>query len=138
MAADQRTLSPTTGGDDDSGFITTLIDYSLFRPRGHYTRSPELERFFRGMSQLGNNAFLLTEGMQLGILASRVLLADPEVVDLWQLIYEPTAWLVGAADDYTPLEVGWVVEQIPVELTLVGPLPLLGELTAHEEQLLAR
>ncbi|MDJ0497814.1 MAG: DUF3160 domain-containing protein [Acidimicrobiia bacterium] len=112
MAADRRSVSPTTGGDENSGFITTLIDYSLFRPRGHYTRTPELERFFRGMSQLGNNAFLLGEGMQLGILASRVLLADPEVVARWQLIYEPTAWLVGAADDYTPLEVGAVVEQV--------------------------
>jgi hypothetical protein len=112
MAADERSVSPTTGGDDASGFITTLIDYSLFRPRGHYTRSEELERFFRGMSQLGNNAFLLDSGLQLGILASRAVLADSEIVELWQLIYEPTAWLVGAADDYTPLEVGAVVEQV--------------------------
>ncbi|MDJ0924425.1 MAG: DUF3160 domain-containing protein [Acidimicrobiia bacterium] len=112
MAADERTLSPTTGGDADSGFITTLIDYSLFRPRGHYNRSPELERFFRGMSQLGNNAFLVNQGLLLGILASRVLLTDPELVEQWRLIYEPTAWLVGAADDYTPLEVGAIVEQV--------------------------
>lgn len=112
MAATERTLSPTTGGDANSGFITTKIDYSLFRPRGHYTRSEELERFFRGMSQLGNNAFLIDDGLLLGILASRVMLADPQVVEQWQLIYEPTAWLVGAADDYTPLEVGTVVEQV--------------------------
>ena len=112
MAATERTLSPTTGGDANSGFITTKIDYSLFRPRGHYTRSPELERYFRGMSQLGNNAFLVDDGLLLGILASRVMLADPEVIEQWQLIYEPTAWLVGAADDYTPLEVGAVVEQV--------------------------
>lgn len=110
--ADTARVSPTTGGDADSPYITRVIDYTLFRPRGHYTRNAELERFFRGMSQLGNNAFLLDEGLQLGILASRVLLADPEVIDLWRLIYEPTAWLVGAADDYTPFELGAVVEGV--------------------------
>ncbi len=102
-------LSPTTGGDAESGFITTLVDYSLFRPRGHYTRSEDLERYFRAMSQLGNNAFLLSESLPLGILASRVLLADETVVQQWRQIYEPTAWLVGAADDYTPFELGAIV-----------------------------
>ncbi|MGA9596599.1 MAG: DUF3160 domain-containing protein [Acidimicrobiia bacterium] len=112
LAAAGPSLSPTTGGDDNSGFITTLVDYSLFRPRGHYTRNADLERYFRAMSQLGNNAFLLSKGLTLGVLASRVLLADPDVLDEWQLIYEPTAWLVGAADDYTPLELGAVVDQV--------------------------
>ena len=79
MAAAGMAVSPTTGGDAGSGFITTVVDYSLFRPRGHYTRNADLERYFRGMSQLGNNAFLLGESMALGILASRVLLADPVV-----------------------------------------------------------
>ncbi|MDJ0952587.1 MAG: DUF3160 domain-containing protein [Acidimicrobiia bacterium] len=105
-------LSPTTGGDPDSGYITTKIDYSLFRPRGHYTRNGDLERFFRAMSQLGNNAFLLDESLLLGVLASRVVIADPAVAEQWQLIYEPTAWLVGAADDYTPFELGAVVEEV--------------------------
>jgi hypothetical protein len=112
LAADQMGVSPTTGGDEGSGFITTVVDYTLFRPRGHYTRNEDLERYFRGMSQLGNNAFLLNDSLPLGILASRVLLADSEVTEQWQLIYEPTAWLVGAADDYTPFELGAVIEQV--------------------------
>ncbi len=112
MAADALTLSPTTGGDENSGFITTKVDYSLFRPRGHYTRNSDLERYFRAMSQLGNNAFPITKNLDLGVLASRVLLADPVVIEQWRQIYEPTAWLVGAADDYTPFELGAVVEQV--------------------------
>jgi hypothetical protein len=111
IAANQATVSPTTGGDPDSPYITRVIDYSLFRPRGHYTRNDDLKRFFRAMSQLGNNAFLTDEGLHLAILASRVLLVDEEAVDLWTLIYEPTAWLVGTADDYTPFEVGRAVEE---------------------------
>ena len=112
MAAEGMGISPTTGGDEASGFITTNVDYSLFRPRGHYTRNADLERYFRAMSQLGNNAFLLNKSLPLGVLASRVLLSDPQVVEQWQLVYEPTAWLVGAADDYTPIELGAVVEQV--------------------------
>ena len=112
MAATEMTLSPTTGGNEGSGFITTLVDYSLFRPRGHYTRNDDLKRYFRAMSQLGNNAFLLDESLPIGILASRLLLADPTVTEQWQQIYEPTAWLVGAADDYTPFELAGIVDQV--------------------------
>ena len=38
------------------------------------------------------------------MLAARTLVAHPELVSLWQAIYEPTAFLVGRSDDYTPLE----------------------------------
>ncbi len=111
MAADQATVSPTTGGDADSPYVTRAIDYTLFRPRGHYTRNDDLKRFFRAMSQLGSNAFLTDEGLGLAVLASRALLVDEDAIDLWALIYEPTAWLVGAADDYTPFELGRAVEE---------------------------
>ncbi len=98
-------VSPTIGAEVDSDFITVKTDYSLFAPRGHYTRNTELERYFRAMSQLGNNAFLLEQSsLRLAVLASRVLVLDPTVVDQWRTIYEPTAFLVGAADDYTPFE----------------------------------
>ncbi len=113
-AAAERADSPTIGTNVESGFVTVKTDYSLFRPRGHYTRNSDLERYFRAMSQLGNNAFLHTpeRGLQMGILATRVLLADPEVVAAWQRIYEPTAFLVGAADDYTPFEVNAAVTAV--------------------------
>ena len=49
------TESPTTGA---------LVDYSLFGVRGHYTRTPELTRYFLAMSSLGQTAFLLKENSQ--------------------------------------------------------------------------
>ena len=64
-------VSPTIGVRGRVRFVTVKIDYSLFAPRGHYTRNAELERFFRAMSQLGNNAFLLEpSALQLAVLAS--------------------------------------------------------------------
>lgn len=82
------------------------IDYSLFRPRGHYTRTPELERYFRSMSVLGLEGFALAggSGVTPGLLVTRVMVTEPDLLDGWRALYEPTAFLVGLADDVDPLQ----------------------------------
>jgi hypothetical protein len=101
--------SPVTGA---------LTDYSLYTPRGHYTRTQELTRFFLGMSLLGQASFLVRDPAQLrlGVLASRLMvpqgLGDRQTEQLWKDIYEPTAFLVGTADDYTPFELAEVVDSV--------------------------
>jgi len=108
-ARSENTSSPITGA---------MIDYSLFTPRGHYTRNPVLTRFFLGMSLMGQSAFLVREPAQvnMGVLASRVMsaqgLGDAQTEQLWTEIYEPTAFLVGTADDYTPFELVKTVEKV--------------------------
>jgi hypothetical protein len=102
------TESPITGlhpGDPERS-LGSLVDYSLFKPRGHYTRNAELERYFRAMSLLGNENFPVGYGdtMLLAALAARPLTERPDLVEAWTLVYEPTAFLVGMADDYTPFE----------------------------------
>ena len=97
------------------------IDFSLFRPRGHYTRTPELQRYFRAMSVLGQEGFALDRGIGVipGLLMSRILVQDAALVAGWTAIYEPTSFLVGLADDINPLELaaaadtavpGWIDE----------------------------
>jgi len=101
-------------GPEKSPITGAQVDYSLFVPRGHYTRNEDLTRFFLAMSVLGQSAFCMpgtlncsgVDSLRLGILASRVIASDPARTQLWRDIYEPTAFLVGAADDYTPFEVG--------------------------------
>ncbi|HEX6230430.1 MAG TPA: DUF3160 domain-containing protein [Actinomycetota bacterium] len=113
LAAQERDLIDAHQGLAESPLVGGQIDYSVFTPRGHYTRNADLERYFVAMSVLGQLAFCLPgtigcpglEPTRLGILASRVLAGDPGLVELWRQIYEPTAFLVGLADDYTPLEV---------------------------------
>jgi len=110
-----------TNPKTDSPLLGTTVDYSLFTPRGHYTRNAQLTRFFVGMSVLGQLAFCLpgtvdcpgTEPARIGILASRVLDRNPDLIALWRQIYEPTAFLVGVADDYTPLEVEAAAKTTP-------------------------
>jgi hypothetical protein len=59
-----------------------------------------------------------------GIMLARPLVADESLAEDWQLVYEPTAFLVGAADDYTPFELAAVASDVtpdgltaPVELS---------------------
>ena len=75
------------------------------------------------LSVLGQTAFRLpgsvqtdetvvadADDLRLALLASRTLVGDPELEALWQRIFEPTAFLVGVADDYTPFELAAAVE----------------------------
>ncbi|MCC6224622.1 MAG: DUF3160 domain-containing protein [Thermoleophilia bacterium] len=113
LAEAERALVEAHGTTETSPLVGKEIDYSLFTPRGHYTRTPELTRFFLAMSVLGQLDFCLPgtvscpglEPARMAILASRLVAGDPALAALWREIYEPTAFLVGLADDYSPLEV---------------------------------
>ena len=110
-------------GNELSPILGTYIDYSLYAPRGHYTRTPKLRRYFQAMSVLGQTAFLLPgskqidesvvedpSGLRLALLASRTLIGDPKLERLWKEVYEPSSFLVGVGDDYTPFELAAAVE----------------------------
>ncbi len=105
-----------------------LVDYSLFKPRGHYTRSAHLVRYFRAMSMLGQGSFFLNDprSLQIGALVARAVFTDPDLVAAWTLIYEPTAFMVGLADDYTPLELLAIVDEVAPGST-TNPTPLAGQ-----------
>lgn len=94
------------------------LDYSQFVPRGHYTRAPELGRYFKAMMWYGLvpfplesaktgkgdasstlRALLLTEALYERDASGKTPLADH-----WDRIYAPTAFYVGVADDLTPGE----------------------------------
>ena len=107
MEASRYTASPVTSFApcEPGASAANCVDYSLYKPRGHYTRNADLERYFRAMSVLGNSAFFMdADSLRIGLMATRVLLSDPELIGMWRGIYEPTAFLVGAADDYAPFE----------------------------------
>ena len=106
LGEQEKALIDAHNATEASPLVGGKIDYSLFTPRGHYTRNADLERFFVAMSVLGQLAFCLPgtmdcpglEPARMSILASRLLAQDPELVELWRQIYEPTAFLVGLAD----------------------------------------
>ncbi|MHA2141209.1 MAG: DUF3160 domain-containing protein [Candidatus Thorarchaeota archaeon] len=119
-------LIETALGFSRAWFMDQLEDFSQFIPRGHYTRSPELENYFKAMMWLGRTQFRLhpaddwrtdAENAQKGltetaqaILTSLALkdssqyLIDEDGIVLWNYIYQPTVFFVGESDDLTPLE----------------------------------
>ena len=116
-----------------AGFATSPLflyeeDYSQYVPRGHYTRSEALEKYFRTLMWYGRMTFLLKGNEDYGpsglalislydadiqtlqaVLLARAL--DEVTVpggrtgrEVWDRLYAVTAFYVGVADDLTPFE----------------------------------
>ncbi len=109
-------------GFEESPVFGYLEDYSQYVPRGHYTASPDLERYFRSMMWLGRLTLLLNggepHGPQSAYLVSgedalamtacavmtvsdleTIMSGDERLLDIWARIYEITAFFAGFADD---------------------------------------
>jgi len=92
-------------------FICLCEDYSQYKPRGHYTQTEDLKRYFRAMMWLGRIGLRIKSDMETrqAVLATDALKSvtveyKGETLAasvLWQRIYKVTSFFVGAADDLT-------------------------------------
>ncbi|GHV36846.1 hypothetical protein FACS1894187_12210 [Synergistales bacterium] len=90
-----------TGESEITGAIT---DYTQYRPRGHYTLTPTLERYFRATTFLGGEAFRLfnengrpiTRNVRAAALIGLVL---DKIGETWVSFESPIDFLVGTPDD---------------------------------------
>ncbi len=97
-------------------------DFSQYIPRGHYTRSDILSKYFLVMMWYGRIQFRLSSDdgtlpTQQAILLSLDLsnIVNPLGIsgyDVWDAIYEPTAFFVGSSDDLTPPEYLQVIDEV--------------------------
>lgn len=105
-------------------------DYSQYIPRGHYTRSEALKRYFKAMMWYGRMAFFLKGGDDAlvseedatiaTIQASLISAELPNVKvndtatcwETWNRIYSVTSFFVGTADDLTPYEYLSAMEEV--------------------------
>ncbi len=139
LAAQEKELIDARGTAMTASPITGCqVAYSMFTPPGHYTRSADLTRYFLGMSVLGQLGFCLPgtigapsgdqtyDPMRLAVLATRPLVADEDLLALWELLYEPTAFLVGVADDYRPQELADAASAVSASW-LDDPVALAGD-----------
>ena len=97
--------------------------YSLFRPRGHYTRSEKLQRYFRGMMWLQSVPFGLDtpEQVQLAVVMADELNRHEPVLRTYQRVNQLIALLMGQPDDLS-------MPQVQEELRKAGkPLTELLE-----------
>ena len=80
-------------------------DYSQYVPRGHYTRSEQLQRYFRAMMWYGriNMRLQRPDETRMALLITYILrnvvVGDQPGADVWARVYDPTVFIVGKADD---------------------------------------
>jgi len=104
-------------------------DYSQYVPRGHYTRSEALKRYFKAAMWYGRMAFLLKGGpdalvseedsriatIQASLISAElpnVKVDDTTCLEIWNRIYSVTSFFVGTADDLTPYEYLDAIEKV--------------------------
>lgn len=89
--------SPISGRD---------IDYSQLKPRGHYTRSEELKKYFKGTMYFGQVGLFIDKDGEVdedsilqGLLLTHSIYKNPEILKTWEDLVEPIDFLVESADD---------------------------------------
>ena len=94
-----------------------MEDFSQYVPRGHYTRSDDLKRYFKTMMWFGRITFRLrdTDETRSALLLTQALRTaksgSQPASQLWDLIYEPTTFFVGGSDDLTYLDYAPLMDQ---------------------------
>jgi hypothetical protein len=125
-------------------------DYTQYIPRGHYTKSKELQRYFRSMMWYGRMTFLLkTDDPQIGREDTKAALllvhalnnaeaGEVSAWDAWNDLYESTVFFVGRSDDLTPTQYAQLMEEIYGEyipLTALLDEALLDQFIEAADQL---
>lgn len=93
-------------------------DYSQYVPRGHYTRNETRQRYFKTMMWYGRFNFRLREpeetlsALLMAQALSRVEIDGEPASVIWERIYEPTVFFVGAADDRNIYDYQRLIEEV--------------------------
>jgi hypothetical protein len=110
--------------DAHEGFAPSSIlpgyeeDYSQYVPRGHYTANEARQRYFKAMMWYGRVNFRLKEleetrsALLIAQALSRVEIDGEPASRLWERIYEPTVFFVGATDDLNIRDYQKLMEQV--------------------------
>jgi len=109
-------------------------DYTQYIPRGHYTLSDDLKRYFQSMMWYGRMTFRLrakdpevgkaeTRSALLLVQALKDATVDGRpALESWQDLYSPTAFMVGRSDDLTALQ------YLDIYQTVFGPQAVVSDL----------
>lgn len=124
-----QSVSPIWDRPDLDESQKLIEDYTQYIPRGHYTKSDELKRYFKAMMWYGRLTFRLRDSFE----TRRALLLvqalrqakgtdGVDAITLWQNIYDPTVFIVGKSDDLSFVEYGKLSDAV------FGPKPELSSI----------
>lgn len=115
VEADLASIAAQSGYSPSAVYPDNNEDWTQYIPRGHYTRSAELQRYFQAMMWHGRislprqtpaHMLLVTLALQ------QTMVEERPALDLWEGIYEPTTFFVGESDEITPVQVWSVIAQV--------------------------
>lgn len=92
-------------GKPDTGFVA--LDYTRYQPRGFYTRSPAMERYFRAVSWLQSVPFRLDDNDEMAafwLMARAARKADGNWVDELDPLMTAYREFLGTGDDWDLLK----------------------------------
>lgn len=105
-------------------YENVMFAYSLFRPRGHYTRSKVVERYFRGMMWLQTVPFGTDKEhqMQRAALIAETLNKNSQVKASYDRVFEPITFLMGTPDNITIVQLYELMQaqQVTAEKLKIG------------------
>lgn len=101
--AELKAISAHAGNSPSAIFASSQMkeDYSQYVPRGHYTRSEALKRYFQSMMWMGRMNLRVKSDSETRVaaLVTSLIAQNPDIQKLWGKVYDPTALLVGKSDD---------------------------------------
>ena len=139
LAEYERAMKSENDFSEFLGYTNAMFEYSLFRPRGHYTRNDALKRYFRTMMWLQTVPFRTDvpfDMLKVSILASE-LINNSKFRTIYKQLTEPMDFLMGHPDDVSimqvsqldimetcevdPNELGRIVDEIAEKQTRIRP-----------------
>ncbi len=114
--AQQELANCNSNSDNISEFIGSIdvkFPYSLFKPRGHYTRSEKVGRYFRAMMWL-QSVYFGTDNvkhLQRAALIAEKLSNSVECKKTFDRVFTPITFIMGTPDNITILQVADIMQQ---------------------------
>ncbi len=89
------------------GYTDIPFDYDIYRPRGHYTRSNALKRYFMGMKWLQNAPFGSDKPEQLraALLIANTIGSSSAYTKSYNTIDGPITYLMGNSDNLSMIDI---------------------------------
>ena len=112
-----------------------MFPYSLFRPRGHYTRNDALKRYFRAMMWLQSVPFGLDDKEQTAhaLIMANELNRNEQIRQTYERLNQVLTFLMGQPDDLSLLQVADVLKSQPLSVKELVKTP--GELEKMRRRL---
>ena len=103
----------TSAYSDFLDYKETKFIYNIYRPRGHYTRSEALKRYFKGMMWIQNAPFGSDKPDQLraALFIANEIGSSAKFTKTYKSIDEPIAYLMGNPDNLSMLQVYEIMKE---------------------------